>query len=236
MRGIPLLRISCGVIIGISLALVTLPAVQGDAGKADPRVYPTGEKVADKTYAEWTVAWWQWAAAIKKDKNPIVDKTGKFSGEGQSGPVWFLTGTFTNDPAVRKCSVPAGKPIFLPVVNHIANAPADKAKDKDLLAEAKAKIDTAADLELVIDGKPVPDVMQYRVASAPFSFTCPDKEADAAEPTLVGKQRGASDGYWVMLKPLSPGEHTIRFKGKVKAEKFALDVTYHLTVVAEKKP
>ena len=35
-----------------------------------------------------------------------------------------------------------------------------------------------------------------------------------------------SDGYWVMVKPLARGNHTIRFT----ASPWGLDVTYHITV------
>jgi hypothetical protein len=42
-----------------------------------------------------------------------------------------------------------------------------------------------------------------------------------------------SDGYWLMLVPLSAGEHTIYFKGIITGgvfDKFDSEVTYHLTV------
>jgi hypothetical protein len=38
------------------------------------------------------------------------------------------------------------------------------------------------------------------------------------------------DGYYVMIKPLAPGSHTLHFHGTVAAFGFALDITYHLTV------
>jgi hypothetical protein len=41
----------------------------------------------------------------------------------------------------------------------------------------------------------------------------------------------ASDGYWLMLEPLSPGTHTIEFGGTAKNTGFQLNVTYTITVV-----
>jgi hypothetical protein len=38
-----------------------------------------------------------------------------------------------------------------------------------------------------------------------------------------------ADGYYVMVKPLKPGEHTLRFTADVDGET-AQDMTYHLTV------
>ena len=53
---------------------------------------------------------------------------------------------------------------------------------------------------------------------------------------LIGSTGGpgtsVSDGYFVMLAPLSAGQHTIHFKGSEGAapNTFTLDITYHLTV------
>jgi hypothetical protein len=38
------------------------------------------------------------------------------------------------------------------------------------------------------------------------------------------------DGYWLMLKPLSPGKHVIHFTASNATTGFALDVTYNVTV------
>ncbi len=50
--------------------------------------------------------------------NPVEDNTGKFCGLGQSGPVWFLAGTF-GGTVERTCTIPAGKALFYPLVNSI---------------------------------------------------------------------------------------------------------------------
>jgi hypothetical protein len=217
------------------LALPTAP-LRGEADKADPRVYAPGAKVEGKTYAEWSAAWWQWALAIKKDRNPILDKDGADAAQGQAGPVWFLAGN-TGGKTTRKCTVPAGKPVFFPVVNYVEGDAPDKADDKKLLAVAKAAMDGAADLTVTLDGKPIAGVDRFRVASAVFTFTGPEKAADALFEGTAGKNKAASDGYWLMLKPLATGRHTLHFKGKVKAaegkEPLVVDVTYELTV--EKK-
>ena len=45
------------------------------------------------------------------------------------------------------------------------------------------------------------------------------------------------DGFYILLRPLPPGEHTIRFGGTSQAldgdgnpATFQLDITYHVTV------
>jgi hypothetical protein len=49
----------------------------------------------------------------------------------------------------------------------------------------------------------------------------------------AGPGMSISDGYWVMLKPLSPGQHTIRFGGSFvrgPGTGFMVDTTYVVTV------
>jgi len=92
---------------------------QGNAG--NPGILPPQSHPQGKTYGEWAVAWWQWALSIPEAQSPVADATGEFAGVGQSGPVWFLAGTFGNS-AERTVTVPAGKSIFMPVHNWIFGA------------------------------------------------------------------------------------------------------------------
>ena len=59
---------------------------------------------------------------------------------------------------------------------------------------------------------------------------------DFPEGNIFGVQAGpsmaASDGFWIMLKPLPPGEHTINFGGSFGPE-FTIDITYHISVVPQ---
>jgi hypothetical protein len=215
-----------------ALAL-SAPARAASDDNPNPNVYPLTEKVGEKTYAEWAAAWWQWGLGIKKDKNPITDQTGKFAGEGQSGPVWFLAGNFGGETK-RTCSIPAGKALFFPVVNQGPGTSAERADEKVLSATAKELMDTAEDLQVIVDEKPLKDVVKYRVATPLFTLNGPDK-ADAVVDNASGACKMVSDGYWIMLKPLDKGDHTLRIKGTVKKARFSLDVTYKLTVVDDKE-
>jgi len=203
-------------------------------GPGDPRTFGPGEKVAGKTPAEWSVAWWQWALAIPKDKNPCTDATGANAAVGQGGSVFFLAGN-GGGKSDRACKVPAGQAIFFPVINSVEYAPPGKADEKALRAAAAVPLGRLDRLEVILDGKAVPVDEKSRVVSAAFPFTGPEK--DALFDDATGKQVGVSDGYWVALKPLPPGEHALRFKARLKAtDKDAaleIDVSYKLTV-AEK--
>ena len=62
--------------------------------------------------------WCNWLLTIPKRRNPAVDISGRHCKVNQKYEnVWFLTGPFGNDLTIkRKCKIPAGRAIFLPVL------------------------------------------------------------------------------------------------------------------------
>ena len=129
------------------------------------------------------------------------------------------------------------KPLIVPIFNSIAPRPSKQTGDDEtmqraklLAAEAKSQVDRSEGLELALDGK---KLETYRVES-PLFETSGLVGRDALFPGLSGKRTAVSDGYWVILKPLPPGEHTLRVKARMKEVQgrvpFSLDVTYHLKV------
>lgn len=219
------------------LGLATFSALADD----DPQIFPIQSHPYGKTYGQWAARWWQWALSIPASSNPLTDTTGEFSAVGQSGPVWFLAGTFGNS-AERTVTIPAGKGVFLPVHNWIFGAIAGDCDPSNpgvpcdvptLQAAAAAATESAQTLDVFIDGQAVPNVRTYR-ASSPggFNVTLP---ADA----VLGLPTGTfgphvADGYWLMLAPLEPGAHTILVH--VINPAFGLDFTIvdHINVQAGK--
>src|SRR5262249_20358290 len=111
----------------------------------------------------------------------------------------------------------------------------DKADEKRMMAAAKAYIDGATNVEVTLDTKPITGLEGFRVASGLIDVTGPDKREDAVLPQAVGEQKVATEGYWILLKPLPAGKHTLQLKGRLKGvPPFALDVTYELSVEEKK--
>ena len=85
-------------------------------------------------------------------------------------------------------------------------------------------------LEFSIDGKNITNFEKFRVQSPLFNMTLRDDNPFDIVNDFPGiPQRAVSDGYYVLVKGLEPGEHTIEFQGGIEGI-FETQVTYHLTI------
>jgi hypothetical protein len=197
-----------------------------------PTILPPDSRPYGNTYAEWSARWWQWLLAIPTPENPNLDTTGQHCDEGQAGPVWFLAGAFGPPAPVigtRICTVPVGKALLLPLTNTLYGAgafdctPTNPGVDCDLNALrqlAAADIDARVPLPAVeIDGIPVENVDDFRFQSPVITLTYPADNVVSFlfnAPVPAGTYTpNVSDGYFLILAPLSKGEHTIRLNGQV---------------------
>jgi hypothetical protein len=184
-----------------------------------------GPKVYGKTIGDWGNAWWQWEEGFPS--NPPATQTGNVDcSAGQTGKVWFLAGTVTDEPIERTCSIKKGKPLFFPLVNDIFWQPEDCNDEATCRAAAAPFIDSVTGWTCTIDN--VPCVWHNQIVrdqSSPLPLNIVSDPFGAA---LGKRPMSISDGYWIMLDPLPLGEHTLHFTGDTPV--FNIDVTYHLTV------
>ncbi len=257
-------------IIAITVTLLTLatlavspftsyssssPSALTNSISNEVQLFTTDSTPYGVTYSEWTGRWWQWAYSIPKDVHPAYDDSGQHCAEGQSGPVWFLAGTYGH-PAERQCTIPAGKAILVPILNSecsYAEFPS-LSSEEELLHCAEQMQDLVVHLEASIDGAIISGLVQYRVQSPLFNLTL-------GESNILGlpantTTQAISDGNWLFLKPLSPGEHVIYFNGGLEARNITANnnnssntidpfagpygwdypVTYHLTIGDNSSP
>jgi hypothetical protein len=170
--------------------------------------------VAGESLGEWTAEWWRWAqgAAIA----PYRDRDGRLCDMGQSGPVWFLAGTDGTFEPRRRCEVPEGKYLLLPVINMVYWQRTDvrgRMPCAELQRGSAVNNDRLVSAVVVLDGKPLGDMRVHRVRS---------EGCFALNPGDGSSSLAAADGYWLMLKPLTRGHHTI----SVGANYGAPDQTY----------
>jgi hypothetical protein len=207
------------------------------AENLNPDVIPPDEAYGPMTYGEWSARWWQWALSLPVDQNPFydVDRSCSNGANGQFGPVWFLTGVINvSGTAIRNCKVPAGKALFFPIINvECSTLEADPFHgDNETELRACAKSFRFRKVFAKLDGVAVHNLERYRVKSPLFTFTVPPEHVLGVD---AGTGQSVSNGYYLMLAPLSVGEHVIHFGGTFTDLDFTLDITYHLDVVPRGK-
>ncbi|MGE0551275.1 MAG: serine/threonine-protein kinase [Kofleriaceae bacterium] len=222
------------VLVAISIVVASSFAVGG--APSDPIVSP-GARYRNYTYAEWLAFSLQRHLQRSYADDPFLGTAP--CDKGQSGDVWFLDshageGRFTG---ATDCTIPANKALFLNIISVFCDswrAPnllggADFPTTKQGLDECVAHTATMTEAHLEIDGASIEDLERFRVRSARFSFAIEDGVTNSAghPPGVYG---GLGQGIAVMLRPLSPGEHVIRWRVAEGAE-YMRDVTYRLTVL-----
>jgi hypothetical protein len=195
-----------------------------------PQLFPPLAKPYGITYGQWTVRWWNWAFLSPSEFNPVVDHNGENAAVNQSGPVWFLAGTFgENRIPERSCKIPFGKAILFPVINYEMNALEDPTltNEAQLIDHVRTDIDDIITMEAIVDGMKVP---VHRIKSDPTVFDLVLGENNCLGiPSATTKS--VADGYWVFLEPLSRGMHEINFHGSCSAGKRNSAAVYHLEVI-----
>src|SRR5215212_2809754 len=130
--------------------------------------------------------------SIPKKKNLSLDETGKCCSMNQNDKnVWFLTGTFGNIvPVKRKCTIPAGKAIFFPILE---KEDSDLKTELELIKRSGDATNRVVHMEATIDGEKVDQLGSYRVQSEVFNLTFPEDNVYDVRPRLT---RSVCDGYW----------------------------------------
>jgi hypothetical protein len=227
-----MIRRSILALLGAVLALM-VSAGPASAGVKNPIVQPD-KMFAGKTYGEWSAKWWQYAVGVT---DPNADCT-----VNQSGPVWFLAGAASSDgqPVHLSCSVPAGKAIFVPVINSEWSTNEDMGCGntyQSLLACAAAPMDLVTQRSFSIDGVPVdlgPDPQnqsRFRVQSPQPPFTIDAIVGNSFVPAGTGTS--VADGFYVLIRPLTSGSHRLLFSGTITfadGSTFVINTDYSLTV------
>ena len=224
-----------GIAILLGVALLS-PAFAQNGGPiaAPPQSNPYG-----KSYGDWSAAWWQWAYSLPIDGHPLFDETGTDAGAGQTGHVWFLGGVFNvSGTAHRVITIPKGTALFFPILNvewdNICPPTDPPLSNAELAAMAASFMDLVTTMACEVDGVSVPNLFDYRCTTGPFSVDFPENGLFQAfcgtPPGPNGPMMG--DGYYLMIKPLPKGHHTLHFTGTVGPPvSFTLDITYDITVV-----
>jgi len=211
------------------------------AGSTSINIFPPGSKPYGLAYPKHIENYWKWTLGIPAKENPINDPTGERCATGQSNTnssVFYLT--FNNGGvSERVCKVPAGKGLFIPVMQvEISDKDIPGAKPDDLKLETKKDQDSVNSLYLQIGNKEYnyDDLLKYRTATDIF-------EVDYADNGIFGIVEGgptkaSADGFYIITEPLQRGNYTVHYKSSLSCldpgcaePNFAQDIKY--TIIAE---
>lgn len=198
----------------------------------DQMIFP-GETINNKPLEDYANQWWQWTYTMPAEKSPVVDNTGEHCHVGQSGDIWFLAGGYGSSKISRTCTIPQNKYLFFPIINMVYFPSRPEGISCDQAKELAAlNNDQLLDIEIQLNGQYASNPTHARLAS----IDCFDllglipKKYKAPE-----VYPAATDGYWMMLKPLAVGVHELSFKAQYNRKEGAYgevlqDIKYRLIV------
>ncbi|HEY7080561.1 MAG TPA: hypothetical protein VH500_12725, partial [Nitrososphaeraceae archaeon] len=178
---------------------------------------------------EWTTKWWLWFLSVPIDDNPAYDKTGEKANLNQIDPnVWFLAGT-TGGTVERTIIIPANKAILLPIINVTTSSleNPELRTEKELISYVNSRMNDIVKKDAYIDGHALFISDSQRVQSTFFTFSFPKNNLYGVQ---EGVTEGIGDGYWLFIKPLARGTHTIRTSGACMSGRIKIEVDIKLLV------
>ncbi|NQZ86118.1 MAG: hypothetical protein HRT54_00895 [Colwellia sp.] len=184
----------------------------GWANNAQSITVPIHENIAGKALHQYANIWWQWTSSMSDKISPVRDKTGEKCHVNQQGDVWFLAGGFGTSKIQRHCIIPQGKHIFFPIINmaywpeNNISKTCEEVKQESALNNSELYFVYAE-----LDGLSIPNMRNNRIKSE----NCFDLHELLARTQAAKKvYPAATDGYWLMLRPLSKGIHSLKFNAQ----------------------
>lgn len=184
---------------------------------------------------------WVDLCPLPKNSSPASNNNGSRDASFNAGKDLFRLCFSRNPqaPVTRTIHVPEGKGLFIPIMSVVVSACETAG---DLIAIAKndqVSIDPSS-LSLKLDGTSLPDINSHRLNPeeiGTFKVKFPAVSDAIFTIESSGPCDAAAAGRYVWTKPLTPGEHTVSWKGKLHCvgpncidTDYTEDITYKITV------
>ena len=212
-------------------------------------VFHKDEVPFGKTYGDWVQDWWSWNAAIPGDPETTfagIKENGCLI--NKEGPVVMLI-----DPAIggqhhQRCEISSNQGILFPAWAALCSVALKGNEDmsfKELSVCARQYNLGKVTGNVWVDNKPLAQVEaeDYKTInlinatelySKGFNITLPEDSNLAVD--YPGTHLGATHGWYIFLKPLPVGEHSVRYVNDVRETTLGAgntnnaDITYSFTV------
>jgi len=228
-------RIQNSILRQAILACLAVAGVALNTGAAAPAIAQPSDIHSAPTpdTGQLGTQWWQLLTSIPGPQNPSFDETGASCGIGQRGHTWFLYFPFSTragpigEPVELKCTIPAGKTIFLSVLPFICT-PLLGETIEDAVQLCKETIDLVDVRRLRINGEARNDLIKRRTVTRAFALPTPDDNL-FGDPSGIFK--AVHDGYFAVMPPLEQGHHTIRVQAALSTIGVEFDTRYRIHIV-----
>ena len=230
--------LSIALIFSFTLLLLLSPVAVAAAASNSVNIFPPGGKPYGLTYAEHIKNFWKWSLAIPAKDNPVNDPTGVKCANGQSNTnssVFYL-GFNNGGISQRICKVPAGKGLFIPIMQvEYSEKEVPNASVEDLRRTVTKDQDSVNSLYLKIGDKEYKyaDLIKYRTQTDVFEVVFPDNGIFGVIEGGVSKVIG--DGFYIITEPLTKGNYSVHFKSSLicldpdcAEPNFAQDIKYNI--------
>ena len=212
----------CVLVLVVALVVLALAAPMADAKR---KVIPPNATPHGAPTASGPRRWWQWALAIPEDQSPFYDETGANVAVGQKGSRVVprrdhgvrLGAAWRGPPATSP--IPHGRMLFFPVINAEMSPPEGPGVGIDtwqgLVDFTMSYIDARARRPARPSTGATSRSPTRTASRRPRSrrtrrrTRCPRAACYIPFGVAPGTYPFFSDGYYVMLAPLSSGEHTV---------------------------
>jgi len=198
---------------------------------------PTSRPFA-QSYPEWID---EWIKAVPANACDNIEYNEAFATLDKSNRVYFLAGA-TGIATDRNISLLPGKAILFPLLNKVTTYPCDynsgrkpvgtQTVEEFLKQESTIYMNKTTLLEVTIDNLPYRLANSHRFSTGAFKiFNNRTMENCFNICSAVDQVQDAlMDGYWIMLKGLEAGDHTIKINAEIPQVGLKNSVTYNIIV------
>ena len=209
------------------MALLPGPPTVLASGERNPTILPPNAHPHGKTYPAWAGMWLQYFYTAPASENPFSGTTGNHCASKVVGHVALLiTNPTVTEP--YSCSVPTGAMVFTPLGGIFCDTLSEPFPHNETELRACATGFRLTDLQASIDGVAVENLNDYFLVSPVVAFTL-------SEANGLGYPAGSSGeammwGLFLMITPLSIGEHTLHAHASYPDFSLTQDFTIKITV------
>lgn len=201
-------------------------------------IFSNGTTLFGKTDKYWVAEWWKYFMGLDCNHNPF-NFTSFATSVTQQGPVVFLSG-MPSGTAVRYVEVDKNKALLIPLMNVMKDYPAayidqtprpGQTVEQYLKTEAHKYMNLATNLSAVLDNRPIKITNNNRIDSDLFFVTVNPQLQTCLEHSVSSQSLVAvTDGYWLILRNLSPGRHSLHVHAEILSTSIIPDTYYNFSV------